>query len=373
MEKCTFCGNEKEKDVITGKDGAICYDCLGVCNDIQAKKTAIEGKADKSISVGLDLNIEPKKVKQKIDEIVIGQEDAKKQLIMECYKHYNSKSKTRNNLFLLGNSGVGKTFLVRNLASIIGVPFVEFDSTTFSETGYKGKDTIEIVQELYTKCGGDKEKTESAIVFIDEIDKIVTTSNGEGVNKVQHALLKLIEGATYPIQKGKGVRSGVDMIDTGEILFIVAGACVGIQDIVKKRTISTGNIGFSIRDNIKTEQSKELIAEDLVEFGFIPEFVGRFPIIVQLKDLTKEDFRSILTKSKESVIPEYVSLFKEENIELSFTTEIIEKLTEKAKSSPMGVRAVQHSLAKGLNTLLFNSLLDEQKSITINEISMLEG
>lgn len=326
-EKCSFCGKERdEESLIEGQTGRICTECLTVCTDIstqqsEQKKGATQKKPTSKKKPTLEKPIEevivefsPLELKQKIDEVVIGQEEAKRQLIMELYKHYKLKASRKNNVFLIGNSGVGKTFLVRNLAKSLDVPFLEIDATNFSETGYKGRDVMDIVQDLIEVAQGNPKRIENAIVFIDEIDKLTTTTNGETNNKVQQAFLKMVEGTTYPVVLGRG-RNAVEFeIDTSKILFIAAGACVGIEDIVKKRQKNkTGTIGFQQEPQKKMSSMDEnVIAKDLTSFGFIPEFVGRFPLIVQLKDLTDEDYRSILLKSKEAIIPEYISLFKKE-------------------------------------------------------------
>lgn len=358
MVLCTFCGQEKKlKDCIEGQSGSICRSCLEIVTEM-AEETAVTDSVAKSDWTPLEL-------KAKIDEIVIGQEEAKKQLIMEFHKRYHLNM-PRSNVFFLGNSGVGKTFLVRTLAKLIQAPFYEFDATTFSETGYKGRDVEGIIEEIAMQAEGDLDKIEKAIVFIDEIDKVLTTTNRDGVNKVQHSLLKLIEGSTYTVDISRKQRV---TIDTSKIQFIVAGACIGIDAIKKERITPSRGIGFSQQPpTVLTNESPKITAKDLIKFGFIPEFVGRFPIIVQLKDLEESDYREILLKSKQSVIPSYTELFQGNDIELVIPEETIAWLIQKTKEDGLGVRGVQNTLIQRFNTLMYDSFGDKPKKIVLNEL-----
>lgn len=380
--KCSFCGKEHdESSLIEGQTGRICTECLTVCNDVSTKKTeSKKGTGQKKTNLKKNsvptktveeqiISFSPLELKQQIDEVVIGQEESKRQLIMEFYKHYQLKDSRKNNVFLIGNSGVGKTYLVRNLAKLLNVPFLEIDATSFSETGYKGRDVMDVVDDLIDVSQGYPERIENAIVFIDEIDKLTTTTNGETNNKVQQGFLKLVEGATYPVVLGRGRNAIEYEIDTSKILFIAAGACVGIEEIIKKRQKNqTGTIGFQQEpQKKKSSMDENVTAKDLISFGFIPEFVGRFPLIVQLKDLTDADYRSILMDSKEAIIPEYIALFKKEKINLVFSDDAVEYLVNEVKGNPLGARGIQNTLAKSMNRLLFESLGHAGKDVKVRK------
>lgn len=381
---CTFCGRKKnDTHIVMGLDGAICQSCLKVVAGEFDKKSNDDKKASQQQRIPVmreenrrptptfhaeqHVTFSPSELKEKVDRMVMGQEHAKEQLIMELYKHYHLQARQKNNLFLLGNSGVGKTYLVRSLAKSLDVPFIEVDATMYSETGYKGKEISSIIQELVDKEGGNINRIENAIVFIDEIDKIVSNANGEANHKIQQSLLKLAEGfeAAYTIPTPMGSRNVT--VDTSKILFIVAGACVGLEDIVNKDQKKATTIGFRPPNEVKAAETHIATAQDLIDYGFIPEFVGRFPLIIQLGELTDADYRTILVGSEHAIISEYISLFQKEQIDLSFTEDAIQELLTAVKGNPLGVRGVQNALAKHMNNLLFKSMMGEAREITVGQ------
>ena len=363
---CVFCDKEKNKnEIIEGINGDICKDCLSVIQSAHNPDTNNETvKINQEITTMSDL-------KNEVDKYVMGQDEAKKQLIVELYKHYGKNEMQGNNVFLVGDSGVGKTYLVRTLAKILDVPFLEVDITGFSETGYKGKDITDMLDELIIQHDGDIEAIESAIVFIDEIDKMTTTtSSAEQSTKVQHALLKIVEGTEYNYQIPDGARVLTGSIDTSKIMFVAAGACVGLSDIRKNRISPKKSIGFGspiVKQEELLGSNGEYLGEDLIEFGFIPEFVGRFPLVIELHSLSKENIIDILTIHPRSTLGQAKKLFKKEGIELIVTEDDVDWLAEETIKHPLGVRSISHVLTRTLNNQLFDSILEGKKAIHLKE------
>lgn len=351
MDMCTLCGGVVIKEnLIKGAKGSVCKTCLS---------TATKQSANKVKEVGKKSVLTLSQLKEALDKKVIGQEEAKKQLLMEIYKYKKGSQKNKNNAFLIGDSGVGKTHLVRSIADIFDVKLVEFDATTFSETGYKGKDVSEIIEDAYIQCGEDIDILKKSIIFIDEIDKVITTSNPDSANKVQQALLKMVEGSDVVIQARdkRGVKKGIE-INTRELQFIVAGACVGLSKQVKEKHFPSKGIGFGYHDPTTTNNDKsiDIKASDLINYGFIPEFVGRFPLIIQLESLTKDHMLQILLESESSILKDYIAMFSSENIELKIENDAIEFLAEQSKKTPLGFRGVQSTLTKRMNDILYDSM-----------------
>lgn len=388
MMKCSFCGKtELDKVVIVeGADGAICYDCLEVCQEEFGEVVSYSDDQFKK-----QKNKKPHEIKAALDKYVIGQETAKKKLSVAVYNHnklISNKSSVeiqKSNIILIGPSGTGKTYLAQSIAKGLNVPFVIADATSLTEAGYVGEDVESILEKLVASAGGDIEKAERGIVYIDEIDKIAKKSvgavkrdvAGEGV---QQALLKIIEASTVTINIGSSIMDKKkETINTQHILFIFGGAFNGIEEIVKKR-IAPDKIkkpGFSSESETLTEELKEKEAmaylsevtqEDLIEFGFIPEFVGRIPVISSLSPLTRDDLENILTKPKNAIIKQYKALLKIDGIKLNFNKEAINYVVAEAMKKKTGARGLKGIIEKSM----FNIMYDLPAQEGVSEFTITE-
>ncbi|MCX6987797.1 MAG: ATP-dependent Clp protease ATP-binding subunit ClpX [Chlamydiae bacterium] len=376
---CSFCGRPEEavEKLIAGPDSFICDKCVKLCMEIIEKKP---------IHHELKL-LKPREIKAALDEYVIGQEKAKKTISVAVYNHYKrilaiNKTGTaeysKSNVMLLGPTGSGKTLMARTLAKVLDVPFAIADATTLTEAGYVGEDVENIILRLVQAADYDIARAETGIIYIDEIDKLrKTTSNvsitrdvsGEGV---QQALLKIVEGtvANVPPKGGrKHPNQEYIKVNTENILFIVGGAFVHLDKMIAKRLGKT-TIGFDTTEE-KTydiHETNYLLSkvepEDLIEFGMIPEFVGRFNSIANCNELTTEDLVEILTKPKNAITKQYQHLFEEENVKLSFTQPSLQCMAEKAKLTGTGARALR-MIVEGI---LLDLMFDVPSDPTIQEI-----
>jgi ATP-dependent Clp protease ATP-binding subunit ClpX len=381
LHHCSFCG--KEKDIVTklivSDAVAICSECVNLCTEL------LQDPAP-SLSLKLDnAKMDPVQLKSYLDQYVIGQDAAKIMLsvaIVNHYKRINCKDPdreiTKANILVLGPTGSGKTLLARTVAKYLDVPFAIADATSITEAGYVGDDVESLISRLFANSGNDVEKTQHGIVFVDEIDKISRKSESTSITRdvsgegVQQALLKMVEGTICRIPTSGGRKHpGGDMveIDTKNILFIAGGAFVGLEKIIKNRTAGT-SIGF----NSPVAQPKdvhldEVVPDDLVKFGLIPEFIGRFPSVVTLEELDRTNMIRILTEVKNNYIDQYQWLFKQDAVELKFTIDAIETMVDRATESGTGARALHTEIERALMPHMFHLREYRERGINMLELT----
>jgi ATP-dependent Clp protease ATP-binding subunit ClpX len=371
---CSFCGKHKNEinTLIAGPATYICNECIDLCHSIVHERKSVDNK---TTEVNSDIPT-PEDINEFLNAHVIGQDEAKEVLSVAVYNHYkrinlpeddDEVELEKSNVMMLGPSGTGKTLLGKTIAKFLDVPFAQVDATTLTESGYVGEDVENVIQRLLMASDFDIKKAEQGIIYIDEIDKkakkgesisITKDVSGEGV---QQALLKIVEGTVVRVPPGGGRKHpGAEMleVDTSKILFIVGGAFVGLDKVIKRRLNANGSIGFGARvmaqdsaDDMRV--SEEVLPEDVIRYGIIPEFMGRFPILVGINDLTKDELSRILTEPKNNLMAQFKKIFKLDGVELNLTKDAINEISEIAKSNKTGARGLRSVLEKSLLKLQF--------------------
>ena len=374
--KCSFCGKPQEsvKKIIAGPGVYICDECINVCQEIIEDEFYEE---DEEVEVVEEEKIPtPQEIKTILDEYVIGQEEAKKTLSVAVYNHYkrinnlekvNDVEIQKSNILLLGPTGCGKTLLAQTLAKVLNVPFAIADATTLTEAGYVGEDVENILLRLIQAADYNIENAEKGIIYIDEIDKISRKSENPSITRVvsgegvQLAFLIIIEGtkASVPPQGGrKHPHQEFLQINTENILFICGGAFEGIESIIKNRT-GKNTIGFgtaieSKKDVSQSEIYKQILPQDLLKFGMIPEFIGRLPIVATLDELTREALIEIVTKPKNALVKQYKKLVEIDGVELEFAPEALEVIVDKAIERKTGARGLRSIIEEIMRDVMYD-------------------
>jgi len=396
---CSFCNKDKNEHpdlvfVTAGPAATICSECVElsatiVSNEKSKQTDATSAKTENDVAS----NYTPRKIKDFLSEYVIGQDSTKKTLAIAVYNHYHrlkliSEGKDndilkKSNILMIGSTGSGKTHTLSTLARLLDVPFAIADATTITEAGYVGDDAENIIARLIENAGGDVERAQKGIVYIDEIDKIARKGENASITRdvsgegVQHALLKLIEGTVCSVA-AQGVRKAtgqpVTMFDTSNVLFICGGAFDGLPKIISARTEDKGSIGFNapVSTNKKEDASYDLLAkietQDLIKFGLVPELIGRLPIITSLQDLDKEALKNILTEPKDALVKQYQTLFSTHDVELSFTEDALDAIAQEAINKKTGARGLRSIIERVLSDLMFEMPeMEKGSKVQINE------
>jgi ATP-dependent Clp protease ATP-binding subunit ClpX len=385
---CSFCGRpiKNNEFCVNGDNGSICEECIETVNQIRLDFRAQFAKRKKS---ELKFNLlKPIEIKEKLDEYVIGQEEAKKVISVAVYNHYkrllhaaqdnNDVELEKSNIMLVGETGTGKTLLARTIARLLDVPFCIADATVFTEAGYVGEDVESILSRLLQAADYDVEKAERGIVFIDEIDKIARKGadnpsitrdvSGEGV---QQAMLKLLEGATVNVPPEGGRKHPEQkfiVVNTQNILFIASGAFNQMDKIIAER-LNTNRIGYNQENRVldKNNMMQYITAQDLKNFGLIPELCGRFPMITYLSSLDRDALKRILLEPKNALIKQYERLFIFDGIELSFTEDALNYVVDKTITLKLGARGLRSIMERIMTNAMYEFPSSGKKKIEIDK------
>lgn len=380
---CAFCGATEEESslLISTENGDffICIDCVENISTFNSENSKIsEETKEEPINIKLE-NLQPKKIKSFLDENIVGQDDAKKDISVVAYNFLKkiilqeqNEEIQKTNMLLIGSSGTGKTLIMEQIAKILDVPFVIIDASGLTENGYSGTDIDTIFTRLVSKTN-DVSKIEKSIVFIDEIDKLAQRQKGGqdviGKTGVQQSLLKIIEGTEIPVTFNENTVSQETVtINTKDILFIGAGSFEGLEDIISKRTTKGKKLGFDISESEdKHDLNKQVTSSDLIEFGIIPELLGRLHTITVLDDLTDEQMTDILTKPKNSIVNQYKKLLEIDNIQVEFEQSGLLQIVDIARNNKTGARGLRSVVDRVLKDVCFHIDEHHGKTIIVDE------